>query len=182
MNQKHIIKTSKFLSLVLRHKPQVIDAQLDPQGWIAVDTLLEKLAQAGRPLSRAELETIVRENNKKRFAFSEDGRRIRASQGHSISVELAYVPQEPPAMLYHGTAERFLESIFTTGLTKQRRHHVHLSAELATASQVGSRHGKLVILEVDSQAMQEAGHTFYCSENGVWLTEEVPVQYLKRQA
>ncbi|MEO1451132.1 MAG: RNA 2'-phosphotransferase, partial [Bacteroidota bacterium] len=118
-------------------------------------------------------------NNKKRFAFDETGQRIRASQGHSVQVDLGYPPQTPPETLYHGTAQRFVSTILQEGLEKRQRHDVHLSTHLDTASQVGRRHGQLVILEVDSKAMHAAGHKFYQSENGVWLTEKVPPAYLR---
>ncbi|MEM6805974.1 MAG: RNA 2'-phosphotransferase [Bacteroidota bacterium] len=178
LTKKDEIKYGRFLSMVLRHKPQSIGIQLDAQGWVEVETLLFRMKKHGRPISRADLDQIVENNNKKRYVISEDGKRIRASQGHSVDIELAYSPMEPPEMLYHGTADRFLSSIFTTGLDKRQRHHVHLSADLDTASQVGKRHGKLVILKVAAAEMHKAGHTFYCTPNGVWLTESVPVEFL----
>ncbi len=178
MDEKKITNISKKLSLVLRHQPQVIHISLDEQGWVAVDTLLEAFSEHFFPISQAELEEVVAKNNKKRFAFSEDGSRIRASQGHSVKISLGYTAQEPPEMLYHGTATRFINSIRKQGLTKQNRHHVHLSADEATAQQVGSRHGVPVILQVRAQEMHQAGLAFFISENGVWLTEQVPVKYL----
>lgn len=178
MNRKKITQRSKFLSLVLRHQPQKIGIQLDAQGWVKVDVLLEALGNNHRELSLEELQEVVANNNKKRFAFSEDGQMIRASQGHSVKIDLGYVPKSPPEILYHGTATRFLDSIQENGLIKGKRHHVHLSADLETASKVGKRHGKLVILKVQSKAMEKLGFEFFQSENGVWLTEKVPVEYL----
>ena len=170
---------SRFLSLILRHEPQKIGLQLDAQGWVAVDELLAALQQHSQPLTRTQLEHIVETNNKKRFAFSDDGLCIRANQGHSVEIELGYEPATPPAVLYHGTATRFLDSIRAQGLVKGARHHVHLSADEATAHIVGSRHGKPVVLTVDAAAMHAAGCAFYLSANGVWLTEHVPVAYLR---
>ena len=183
MNNKNdnIIATrSKFLSLVLRHQPETIGLTLDSAGWAQTDELLACLARAGRRMSLEQLQAVVEGNNKQRFAFSEDGARIRANQGHSIAVELALKPQQPPAALYHGTATRFLDAIFQQGLTRQNRHHVHLSASVETASAVGRRHGKLALLRVDAARMAADGHVFYCSDNGVWLTDAVPVSYLTK--
>jgi putative RNA 2'-phosphotransferase len=172
------VKISKFLSLVLRHKPETISLRLDEAGWVNVADLLAALDAHGRPVTRAELEETVATNDKKRFAFNEDGTRIRASQGHSVEVELDYAPAAPPAVLYHGTASRFLGSIFASGLVKGQRHHVHLSADTETALKVGQRHGKPVVLTVRAAAMQTDGHIFYLSANGVWLTDAVPPAYL----
>ena len=171
---------SKFLSLVLRHKPQTLGLELDAQGWTSVALLLEKLRERAYPdLSLADLQALVAHNAKQRFAFSEDGLQIRAQQGHSLSVDLGYEAQTPPALLYHGTSRDYLPAILAEGLKKQQRHQVHLSADIETARQVGMRHGPVVILEVKAQAMQAEGALFYRSGNGVWLVEEVPPQYLK---
>ena len=131
-------------------------------------------------ISRAELDEVVRTNDKRRFAFSADGTRLRASQGHSVSVDLGLTSEVPPAVLYHGTVERFLASILATGLAKRARQHVHLSADVATAGRVGSRRGRPVILRIDAAAMHAAGLRFYRSANGVWLTDEVPPAYISR--
>jgi len=179
MNEKQRTKTSKLLSLVLRHEPEHIGIQLDANGWVEVETLLTALNRHGRPLSRPELEEIVETNEKKRFAFNEDGSRIRASQGHSVEVSLGYVPQDPPERLFHGTATRFIPSIRAEGLRKSGRHHVHLSADAETAHKVGQRHGKPAILIVQARAMQRAGHAFFLSDNGVWLTDHVPVEFIE---
>jgi putative RNA 2'-phosphotransferase len=170
-------KTSKFLSLVLRHEPEKIGLQLDKQGWVVIDELLQK-AGPHLPLTNELLHQIVSTSDKKRFAISEDGLRIRAHQGHSVEVELGLQPQTPPGVLYHGTASRFLDSIRQQGLLRGERHHVHLSANIDTALTVGKRHGQAVILTVKAAQMQRAGHVFYCSENSVWLTDHVPVEFL----
>lgn len=172
--------TSKLLSLVLRHKPEAIGISLDAQGWIGVDELLHAMQASGKQLTRAELERIVETNEKQRFAFSPDGRSIRANQGHSIQVDLKLVAQVPPPKLYHGTANRFLESILVEGLKPGARHHVHLSSNIDVARSVGARHGKPVILVVESHAMHASGHSFYRSANGVWLTDLVPVFFLSQ--
>lgn len=174
----NFVKVSKFLSLVLRHKPEEIGLVLDDNGWADVDELIQLANQRGRRLTRPLLEQVVAANDKQRFAFSSDGRRIRANQGHSIEVDLALPPAEPPEVLYHGTAERFIDSIRSQGLHSASRQHVHLSRDIATATKVGQRHGQPVVLVVRSGAMFAAGHNFMLSANGVWLTELVPVEYL----
>lgn len=176
---KQLVRHSRFLSLILRHKPQTIGLTLDGEGWADVDELIEKAVAHGRRIDKGQLREIVASNDKKRFAFSDDARRIRAVQGHSVNVDLGLEPQTPPSVLYHGTATRFLSSIFTQGLIRGSRRHVHLSADMATAVRVGSRHGKPVVLELDTAAMVAAGHVFFRSENGVWLTEQVPPDFLK---
>lgn len=178
MNNKKIKSTSKFLSLVLRHQPEVIGINLDTQGWVAVDELLQKLAAYKRGISLEELDFVVENNNKKRFAFNKDKTKIRASQGHSINLDLGYAPVEPPELLYHGTASRFLEGIQKTGLEKRNRHHLHLSLNLDTAKDVGGRHGKPVILVVRAKEMHEAGFQFFVSDNDVWLTDHVPLDFI----
>jgi putative RNA 2'-phosphotransferase len=175
---RRLVKVSKFLSLVLRHQPQKIGIKLDAAGWVSVSELLQACHAAGFPLSMDELKETVATNDKRRFSFSADGLMIRANQGHSIEVELGYQPLMPPPVLYHGTAERFLPSIKEQGLVKGRRHHVHLSPDPATARRVGQRRGKAIILEVHSGLMHADGYIFFRSENGVWLTDHVPVRYL----
>ncbi|MGZ3420227.1 MAG: RNA 2'-phosphotransferase [Polyangiales bacterium] len=170
------VATSKFLSYVLRHHPEAIGVELDENGWVPIETLLAKLAEHGRNVSRAELEEIVRTSDKQRFAI--EGERIRANQGHSIAVDLALSPREPPAVLHHGTVERFLGAIRREGLIKGERTHVHLSAEIETARIVAARRGKPVILTIDARAMHAEGHTFFLSDNGVWLTEHVPPRFI----
>ena len=151
---------------------------LDDNGWAEVDQLLRLANASGRRINRSLLEQLVAESDKKRFAFSDDGLRIRANQGHSVEVDLALTAAEPPEFLYHGTATRFLESIRATGLNSGGRQHVHLSLDKATATQVGQRHGKLAILVIRAGTMAAAGHKFYLSANGVWLTDAVPVVYI----
>ncbi len=172
------IRLSKFLSLVLRHEPQRAGLTLDAAGWVDVDALLSGCSAAGVTLTREELESIVAHSDKKRFAFSPDRKRIRASQGHSVEVDLAYQPAVPPTVLYHGTADRFIASIKAQGLIKGQRHHVHLSVLRNTAVEVGRRHGRPVVITIAAAAMHAAGHVFFLSANGVWLTEAVPAEYL----
>ena len=177
MKERHV-RVSKFLSLVLRHQPEKVGVTLDREGWVSVSRLLEALEAHGLRLTPDELCEVVRANDKQRFSFSPDGLSIRASQGHSLKVELGYEPSEPPPTLYHGTAERFLPSIREQGLSKGRRHHVHLSEQEATAVAVGRRYGRPVVLRIASGAMHADGHPFFRSANGVWLTEHVPARYI----
>ncbi|MCP4441243.1 MAG: RNA 2'-phosphotransferase [Aureispira sp.] len=172
-------RISKFLSLVLRHQPEKIGLTLDSQGWANTQELLEKINKSGTALNLATLQEVVGNNNKKRFAFNPDGSKIRASQGHSIQIDLGYTPTQPPEFLYHGTATRFLESIQQDGLNKGARHHVHLSKDLPTAKSVGGRHGVPVILTIKAQAMFDDGCKFFVSVNGVWLTDSIPVKYIE---
>ncbi|MGE0130017.1 MAG: RNA 2'-phosphotransferase [Blastocatellales bacterium] len=172
------VKISKFLSLVLRHQPEKIGLKLDESGWTSVEHLIEAARRHGIEFTLEELQHVVANNDKKRFSFSGDGLSIRANQGHSIEIELGYEPAEPPEVLYHGTAEKFLTSIKQQGLIKGKRHHVHLSADVETAVKVGQRHGKPTILRVKAGQMYQDSFVFYISANGVWLTERVPVQYL----
>lgn len=172
------VRTSKLLSLVLRHRPDTIGVTLKPAGWIGVDELLEALAKYGHPLTRADLETVVAESDKQRFVIDRATDRIRANQGHSIDVDLGLPDSDPPAVLFHGTPTRNLTSILADGLSKQRRHAVHLSADTETAHRVGSRGGEHVVLCVDAGAMHQNGHRFAVSANGVWLTDTVPAHYL----
>lgn len=175
-NLKHI---SKFLSLVLRHKPQEIGITLDANGWVDVDELLEKCNLRKLNLDFETLEEVVSTNDKQRFSFNEDLTKIRANQGHSVSVDLDYEALEPVGSLYHGTVAKFLDSIKADGLKKMSRHHVHLSKDLETAVKVASRRGKPVILTVDAVRMHQDGYRFYRSKNGVWLCDQVPVEYIQ---
>ncbi|MGV3531459.1 MAG: RNA 2'-phosphotransferase [Chthoniobacteraceae bacterium] len=179
MNEKQRTRTSKFLSLVLRHEPQRIGLTLDASGWAEVHELLTGCSEHGHPMSRADLEEVVATNEKKRFAFSDDGQRVRASQGHSIEVSLGYTPQKPPSVLFHGTASRFVDAIRKEGLQKRARQHVHLSTDEETARVVGQRYGSPVILSVDTEAMVTRGHEFFVSDNGVWLTDHVPTHFIR---
>jgi putative RNA 2'-phosphotransferase len=178
---ENTVRISKFLSKHLRHAPEAIGITLEPGGWVNVDTLLEACAKHGMRISRETLDTVVTENNKQRFGFDETGTLIRANQGHSTNVELEFESLTPPETLYHGTATKFLPSILETGIQRMKRHHVHLSSDTETAAKVGSRHGKLVILEVNTRAMVEEGFVFYRSENNVWLVDNVPVKFLNQK-
>lgn len=179
MSPAQTTSASTFLSLVLRHEPSTAHVTLDAAGWVEVAALLAGCAKAGRTLTRDELEHVVVTNAKKRFEFSADGSRIRASQGHSVEVELEYAPQEPPELLYHGTATRFLDSIREKGLVKMGRHHVHLSAETRMTLEVGARHGKPVLLTILAGQMHREGHVFCRSTNGVWLVDHVPPTFIR---
>ncbi|WP_459212286.1 RNA 2'-phosphotransferase [Aquimarina rhabdastrellae] len=178
MKHNHI-KISKFLSLILRHKPQTIGIQLDKEGWTSIDILLQKANKRFPGLNREILYQVVAQNDKKRFSLNEDKTLIRASQGHSVKVDLGYQEQKPPAILYHGTIAKFLPVIQEQGLLKMQRHHVHLSEDIETATKVGSRRGKPVILTIDAKKMHESDIKFYRSQNGVWLTDHVPSLYIK---
>ena len=173
-------RQSKFLSLVLRHSPQTLGIVLDREGWVDVATLLNALSKHRRAMTRDELEELVRTNDKKRFEFSKDMLRIRASQGHSVPVDLGYQAAAPPTDLYHGTVSRWLDAIFREGLRPMNRHHVHLSADRATARSVGGRYGRPVLLRVDTRGMLDIGREFYLSTNGVWLVDHVPPAFLSR--
>lgn len=179
MDEKQAVKVSKFLSLVLRHNPGAVGVVLDEGGWVDVDGLIAACAARGRRFSRADLDHVVATNDKKRFAYSEDGRRIRASQGHSVAVDLGLPPATPPDVLFHGTAAASLPLILREGLRPMSRQDVHLSADVETAVRVGSRHGRPAVLEVDAAALVAAGHVFRVSANGVWLTDSVPPERLR---
>ena len=177
INEKENKRISKFLSLVLRHKPEAAGIELDEHGWTDVGILIERLGEHGFGVTPEILQHIVSTNDKSRFAFSGDHRKIRASQGHSVEINLGYKAQQPPPVLYHGTSRNALASILKTGLEKRSRHHVHLSADKNTALAVGRRYGEPVILQVSALEMFSAGYEFDLADNNVWLTDHVPVRY-----
>lgn len=174
------VELGKFISLILRHKPQVIGITLDQNGWADTQELLAGINASGCYIDMEILERIVRENNKKRYSFNEDKSRIRANQGHSISVNVEMKEMTPPDELYHGTADRFLDSIREKGILKMNRQYVHLSADAETAKAVGKRHGKPVVLVIDTKKMAEDGYTFWLSDNGVWQSEDIKWEYVKK--
>jgi putative RNA 2'-phosphotransferase len=176
----NIVATSRFLSYVLRHRPDAIGVNLDEGGWIAIETLLAAMARHGRPLTRDVINQLAAGTDKQRFEIKTD--RIRAAQGHSIQVDLHLTPVPPPPLLYHGTVERFLARIRQDGLQPRGRTHVHLSADPQTAAAVGARRGHPIVLVIDAAAMHRHGFTFYQAANGVWLTKHVPAQWLNTYA
>lgn len=169
MSKDPVVRRSKHLSLVLRHDPASVGLTLDAAGWVEVDKLLPAMK-----FTREQLDEVVNENNKKRFEFSPDGTKIRASQGHSVEVDLGYEEKAPPERLYHGSSKDILDVLLREGLKKMQRHHVHLSPDVATALIVARRRANPIVLEVFAQTMVSEGHKFYLSTNGVWLTEHVP--------
>ncbi|MBD2384096.1 RNA 2'-phosphotransferase [Cylindrospermum sp. FACHB-282] len=180
MNNSRLVKISKFLSKYLRHTPNAIGIKLNSGGWVAVDELLIACTKNKFPITRQELQVVVDSNDKQRFSFDSTGTLIRANQGHSVEIDLQLEPAVPPDVLYHGTGCKSVESILQTGLSKMLRHHVHLSRDIATARTVGSRHGNPIVFAVDSKAMHQMGYIFYCSDNGVWLVDQVPPEYLQK--
>lgn len=177
MDERRTVKVSKYLSKHLRHQPERIGLTLDEAGWVEIDTLIAACAAHGFRFDREELDHVVVTNDKRRFAI--DGTRIRASQGHSIEVDLGLPPATPPPYLFHGTVVRNLDAIRAEGLRPMDRHAVHLSADRETATRVGARRGRPVVLSVDAGGMHKDGQVFRVSENGVWLTDAVPVRYLR---
>ncbi|MEV8127007.1 RNA 2'-phosphotransferase [Streptomyces sp. NPDC085944] len=177
MQQERSVKVSKYLSKHLRHQPERLGLTLDEGGWVEIDTLIAAAAAHGFRVTPDELHHVVATNDKRRFAV--DGTRIRASQGHSIDVDLGLPSATPPPYLFHGTIARHLEAIRAEGLRPMNRHDVHLSPDRATATRVGARRGRPVVLRVDAAAMHRAGHVFHVSANGVWLTKAVPSRYLR---
>ncbi|WP_274560473.1 RNA 2'-phosphotransferase [Streptomyces spiramyceticus] len=177
MDERRTTKVSKYLSKHLRHQPERIGITLDENGWVEIDTLIKAAAEHGFRFTRAELDHVVAANDKQRFAV--DGSRIRANQGHTVEVDLDLPEAEPPAYLYHGTVARSLDAIRTEGLRPMARHDVHLSPDRETATCVGARRGRPVVINVDAGAMHRAGHIFRVSANGVWLTASVPPEYLR---
>lgn len=178
-SSKKLHQLSKYLSFVLRHRPDDIDIKLSTDGWADVEELIAGVNAKGKDMTMDDLCLIVAQDQKQRYSFNQDKTRIRANQGHSIDIDLKLEPVKPPEYLYHGTAEKNIESIRQLGLQKRQRHHVHLSENEKTAKQVGSRYGKPVILIISAEVMFEAGHEFYCSDNHVWLTDVVPVQFIQ---
>ncbi|MEQ5206067.1 RNA 2'-phosphotransferase [Proteus sp. fly-1067] len=176
---KDKVQISRFLSYILRHAPESIGLSLDDQGWGEISQLILLAQKKGTPLTIELINDVVKTNDKKRFAISEDGLFIRAVQGHSLKTTVDYQAITPPKILYHGTATRFIDSIFNQGLIPNGRQYVHLSQDHKTAVNVGNRHGKAVVLIVDSEKMFSDGFEFYQADNGVWLTLSVPVKYLK---
>lgn len=176
----NLTSTSKFVSLILRHKPETIGIQLDEHGWVNVDGLIAGISKT-REFNREMLEEIVWTDNKQRFTFNEDKTKIRANQGHSIPVDVELQEAIPPETLWHGTGEKYVASIDQQGLIPKGRLYVHLSSDAATATKVGSRHGKPVLYIVKTKEMYDDGYKFYLSKNGVWLTKEVPVKYLIKE-
>ena len=175
MNTKKLNETSKFLSYVLRHEPQAIGLQLDIEGWASIDELIDGAAKHGQSIDTPLIQAVVSSSDKKRFSISDDGLRIRAVQGHSTSeVSIQHTEKEPPEFLYHGTATRFLDSIWQQGLVAGSRHHVHLSSDVQTALAVGQRYGTPAILKIEALQMYKGGMKFYQADNGVWLTNHVP--------
>jgi putative RNA 2'-phosphotransferase len=173
-----LVADSKFLAYVLRHDPAAIGVELDAGGWVDVGVLTAALAAHGRPIDRARLDRLVAGLDKRRFET--EGGRIRAAQGHTVPVDLGLDPATPPALLYHGTVERFVPRILAEGLAPRGRHHVHLSADPDAAATVGARRGEPVVLRVDAAAMHAGGHVFHVAANGVWLTAHVPPACLRR--
>lgn len=178
MSEKTLVRRSKLLSLILRHNPGAAGLTLEEGGWVSVDALLEGVARMGKPMTRDQLDEVVAKNDKKRFGFSECGTKIRASQGHSVKVELNLKAATPPAELLHGTADRNKDAILAQGLRPMKRQHVHLSIDRETAVKVAQRHGKPVIFTVDTASMIADGHHFYLADNGVWLSDAVAPKYL----
>ncbi|WP_444997379.1 RNA 2'-phosphotransferase [Aliikangiella sp. IMCC44359] len=172
-------RISKFLSYVLRHNPAEIDLELDDNGWVSIKQLIENANSKGKGLTMDIIKHVVETNDKQRFAMSENGQMIRASQGHSINVDLELESLTPPDILLHGSAEKSLGIIMASGIKKMNRHHVHLSEKITTASEVGKRYGKLVLLEIDAKKMHKDGFEFYKSDNNVWLVDYVPAKYIQ---
>ncbi|MGK5695021.1 RNA 2'-phosphotransferase [Streptomyces sp. URMC 128] len=177
MDERRTIKVSKYLSKHLRHQPERIGLALDEGGWVEIDALIAAAGAHGFRFTRSELDHVVATNDKRRFAV--EGTRIRASQGHSVEVDLGLPTATPPAHLYHGTVARALDAIRAEGLRSMNRHAVHLSPDRETATRVGARRGRPVVLAVDAAAMHRDGHVFHVSANGVWLTQAVPPRYLR---
>ena len=180
LKMSDLVKLGKYLSLILRHKPEVIDIKLDEHGWADVDELLAGMNRQGRFINRELLDEIVKTNNKKRYQYNDDLTKIRANQGHSINVDVNLQEKIPPNTLYHGTALRYLDEIKLFGIKKMNRLYVHLSKDKETAINVGKRHGKAIILEIDTKKMLNDCNKFYYSNNGVWLCDDIDFKYVRR--
>lgn len=178
----NLTSLGKFISLILRHKPETIGIELDEHGWADVNELIAGVKKTSPDFNMEVLEEIVRSNSKQRYSYNDDHTKIRANQGHSIQVDVELKEETPPAILYHGTGEKSVASIQEQGLLPQSRLYVHLSKDKSTAISVGSRHGKPVVFTVQSGIMHEEGYKFFLSENGVWLTKKVPQKYLRIEA
>ena len=180
-SDKRMKNTSQFISLILRHRPEAIGISLDEHGWADVQDLIDGINRSGgHSLDMIKLEEIVRTDEKQRYSFNEEHTLVRANQGHSIPVDVELEEKTPPDILWHGTGEKYVSSIDAQGLIPKGRLYVHLSSDMETAKKVGSRHGKPLIYEIDCRKMTEDGYTFYLSANKVWLTEKVPVDYLRK--
>ncbi len=182
MDERRLVRVSKYLSQHLRHQPERLGLTLEHGGWVAVDALLAACEANNFAITKAELVEVVAQNNKQRFGFDPSGQKIRAHQGHTVAVDLNLVAQQPPAMLYHGTAQHNLATILQTGLRPMQRQHVHLSADRATALTVGARHGQAIALIVHADELFNAGQAFFCSDNGVWLTSAIDPAYLELES
>jgi putative RNA 2'-phosphotransferase len=181
--QSMLEKASRWLIKALRHQPEMLNLpgkpmQLEDGGWAGIDDVLKAMNRNRLPVTRPDLDWIVKSSNKQRFGVSKDGSKIRANQGHSVDIEMNFTAVEPPAILWHGTAMAFCPAIQAAGLSKMSRQHVHMSTDTATATKVGSRHGEVKVLQIDAARMHADGFQFFCSENGVWLTDHVPQQYI----
>lgn len=179
MDKNKTKSISKFLSLILRHKPESVGIELDSNGWVDVEVLLLAMGSCGKGISRTQLEQVVETNDKQRFTFSVDGQRIRAHQGHSVDIELNLTPTAPPEILYHGTPEKNIVAIKHSGLEKMNRHHVHLHQDKQLALEVGQRFGRPVLLSIRSSKLHEKGHEFFVTDNQVWLTNHVPAEFIE---
>ena len=178
MDEVKLVKISKYLSKHLRHQPERLGLRLAPGGWVDVELLLASCRKSNFPITRAELDEVVANSDKKRFSFDATHKLIRANQGHSVEIDLELRPTRPPGVLYHGTVARNLALIMEHGLSKMGRHHVHLSTDIGTAIKVGGRRGRPVVIQVDAEAMVKAGHQFFVSDNGVWLVDHAPKEFL----
>ncbi|MFZ1946742.1 MAG: RNA 2'-phosphotransferase, partial [bacterium] len=176
---RNLVRLSKFVSLVLRHQPEIAGLTLGQGGWVEIEDLVAGAKKAGVELSPEALRDIVEREERKRFTISDDGRRIKANYGHSLPVDLGLEPTQPPETLFHGTAWHLVEGIAAEGIARKGRHYVHLSADGTTALEVGRRHGQPVVLKIRARAMHEDGFEFRLSESGIWLTRSVPPHYIE---